>query len=554
MNPLLSLSHLPVILFLSGALVLGLGDTAIPERIKKVIALVICGCVGALLVVMKASLPLDVVFSDWLVGLTLFGSLVYQVNMLSWAFAVCSVILVAAIIISFSESAQSSQNTRLFPGLFLLSAATFSILFSGNLLTLMCSWALLVAAAVALEALASVPGSSVCRLLIIWGAGTFALLGAVWNVGWGDGGRWVTFVRSQPAALAVFLVAWIALATYPAHLWLPHRHPNAGGLLTIFHTLPVLTGLYLLTRLSLLQVALPFQGLWIGLGCLALLIGAQLAWSQPDRARSLSYLGVALSGGVILTVALLLPQSIEAMLIWTLFLPFSLLVLFTVPPRADGAAPRWHNWLLRLVTALAGASVVGLPPTAGFIAWGQLHNAGLTVGSSLVMAVLLIALILSNILISAVFFRVWLISPAELRTHRVFVTGIVALILVVPGLVGMLVPAFPVEPLIGPEWREWSLQAYSSMTIGVWAIIVLSVATGYVLNLWPPATAVVAQDPIWRVVVRVWSLDWVCAAVGMIGRRLSGVMDMITDMLNGDHYLLWALLVLLLFLWLYLFS
>ncbi len=111
MNPLLSLSHLPVILFLSGALVLGLGDTAIPERIKKVIALVICGCVGALLVVMKASLPLDVVFSDWLVGLTLFGSLVYQVNTLSWAFAVCSVILVAAIIISFFESEQSSQNT-----------------------------------------------------------------------------------------------------------------------------------------------------------------------------------------------------------------------------------------------------------------------------------------------------------------------------------------------------------------------------------------------------------------------------------------------------------
>ena len=554
MNPLLSLSHLPVILFLGGALVLGLGDTEIPERIKTIVALAICGCVGVLLVVMKASLPLDVVFSDWLVGLTLFGSLVYQVNALSWAFAVCLVLIVGAIVIGFAESAHGAQNTRLLPGLLLLSAATLSMFFSGNLLTLTFSWALLIVAAGVLEALAAVPREAVCRLLIIWGTGAFVLLGAVWNVGWGDGGRWVTFVRSQPAVLAVFLVAWIALAAYPSHLWLPHDYPEAAGLLTIFHTVPVLTGLYLLTRLSLLQVDLPYQGLWVALGSLALLIGAQLAWSQPDRTQALSYLGVALSGGVLLTVALILPQSIEPMLIWTLFLPFSMLVLFTVPPRADSGAPRWHNRLLRIGTALSGASIVGLPPTAGFIAWGQLHNAVLTLDSPIIMAALLGVLISSSILLSAVFFRIWLISAAELHPHRVVVAGIVALVLAVPGLIGMLVPALPIQTLIGPEWREWSLQTYSSMTFGVWSIIVLSAATGYVLNLWPPATVVVTEDTVWRLVVRVWCLDWVCAAVGAIGRQLAGVVDTITDMLNGDHYLLWAVLVLLLFLWLYLFS
>ena len=255
-----------------------------------------------------------------------------------------------------------------------------------------------------------------------------------------------------------------------------------------------------------------------------------------------------------LTVALILPQSIEPLLIWTLFLPFSLLVLFTVPQRAGSDAPRWHNWLLRLGTALAGASSVGLPPTAGFIAWGQLHNAVLTVDGSLMMGVLLVALMSSSILISSVFFRAWLAPASEMKTHQVLVAGVVALVLVVPGLVGMLVPAFPMEPLIGPEWRDWSLQVYSSMTAGVWAIIVLSVATGYVLNLWPPAAAVATQDPVWHTVVRVWSLDWVCTAIAMIGRRAMGVMNTISDMLNGDHYLLWALLALLLFLWLYLFS
>ena len=156
---------------MGGALALGLGDTRIPVRTKTVVALVICAVVGALLVLMKTILPLDVVFSDWLVGLTLFGSLVYQVNTLSWAFAVCLVVLIAAIIVGFFGSEQRSENARLLPGLLLLSAATFSILFSGNLLTLMFSWALLVAAGAVLEALASVPSDSVCRLLIIWGAG-----------------------------------------------------------------------------------------------------------------------------------------------------------------------------------------------------------------------------------------------------------------------------------------------------------------------------------------------------------------------------------------------
>jgi len=552
-NPLLTLPHVPVILFLGGALVLGLGGAAIPARVRNGLALAVCLVVGVSLLLMKPSLPLDVVFSDWLVGFTLLGSLIYRVDILNWTFAISLVILVAVAVIGWTTSEHAQRSARLIPCLLAIGAATFSLLFSGNLLTLLFSWVLLTAAALSLYVVVMEPVRSICYLLITWGVGAFVLLWAIWHVGWGDGGRWSVWDHSQSVTLSVFVVSWIALGAYPLHLWISLREDQSTEVLSLFRTIPLLVGLYLLARLSVFLVSLPFRDLWIALGAIALLLGAELAWSQRDRLRSLSFIGIALVGGAMLTVALSLPLSTGSILTWTLFLPFSLLALFLVPPRAGKDAPRGLDWLLGGVTGLAGASLIGMPPTAGFIAWSQLHNAVLSTESPVVMTLLFSIVILSSVLIAAAFFHTWLVPAPEAHPRGVLIRGIVGAVLVLPALVGGLAPNLIVAHVAGPAWKEWSAQVYSSTTIGIWATIFLCISIGYVLNLWPPAISV-KSGPTWRIVVRIWELKWVCKAIEKAGSWLTSVLDTITDVVHGEHYLLWAFLSLILFLWFYLFS
>ena len=87
MSSLLSLPHLPVILCLGTALALALLGPRVPGRGRHVLAAGVCLAVGAVLLVMRPGLPIDVVFSDWLVRLTLLGSLLYRVDSLNWTFA-----------------------------------------------------------------------------------------------------------------------------------------------------------------------------------------------------------------------------------------------------------------------------------------------------------------------------------------------------------------------------------------------------------------------------------------------------------------------------------
>jgi formate hydrogenlyase subunit 3/multisubunit Na+/H+ antiporter MnhD subunit len=552
-NPLLTLPHLPAILFLGGALALGLGGATIPARVRNGLALAVCLAVGVSLFLMKPTLPLDVVFSDWLVGFTLLGSLIYRVDILNWTFAISLVILVAVAVICWTTSDDAQKSARLVPCLFAMGAATFSMLFSGNLLTLMFSWVLLTAAALSLLVVAMEPNRSICYLLIIWGVGTFLLLWAIWNVGWGDGGRWSVWAHSASVTLSVFLVSWIALGAYPVHLWSSRREDRSIEVRSLLHTIPLLVGLYLLARLSVLLVSLPFRDLWIALGAIALLLGAELAWSQRDRLGSLSFIGIALVGGVMLTAALFLPLSTGMILTWTLFLPFSLLALFLVPPRAGKHAPRGLDWLLGGVTGLAGASLIGMPPTAGFIAWSQLHNAVLSTENPVVMTVLFSIVVLSGVLIAAAFFHSWLVPAPEAHPRGVLIRGMAGAVLVLPALVGGLAPNLIVAHVAGPSWKEWGAQAYSSTTVGIWATIFLCISIGYVLNLWPPAISV-KSSRAWRIVARIWKLEWACKVIEQAGRWLAGILDTITDVVHGEHYLLWAFLSLILFLWFYFFS
>ncbi len=565
MEPLLALPHLPVMLFLGGALIFILGGAGLPSRARNLAVLCIFVAVGVVLFLMRSQLPMDVVFSDWVASLTLLGSLVYHIDAFSWAFAVLLAMLLAALAWNLSAGIHLMEDWRLLPALFFISSAAFSILFSGNLLTLMFSWALLTAAAFTFMAFGGASVRATSYLLVFWSVGIALLVWATWSIGRGDGGRWTALAYSPTATRAIFVLAWISLAALPVHLWfasvaeeqsvvLGAAKSPADILLPLLYAIPSLIGLYLLMRLTVSQAILPERELWIGIGAVSLLLSSELAWSRQGRWKTLSYIAIAESGGVMLSLALSLPQATGLVFNWGLFLPFAMLVLFLVPVRATNREPAWLDWLFMAVTGLAGACLIGLPPTVGFTAWSQLNEAVLSSTTDFVVTMLLFALLfVAATLIAAAFFRIWL-TPAEDVSFRCrWDQGIIGLLLLVPALAAGLLPAQFFANLTGGDWAGWDLWTYSSIEPGMWITVLLSACLGYVLSIWPPAMAI-KTHPLWQFFAKLWNMAWLYQGIErLVGRGIDAV-RVLVDVLCGEHWLLWAFLTVLLFFWLYLSS
>jgi hypothetical protein len=164
---------------------------------------------------------------------------------------------------------------------------------------------------------------------------------------------------------------------------------------------------------------------------------------------------------------------------------------------------------------------------------------------------LLVSVIVSSVLITAVLFRICLSPPEEDRVHGAPVWGGLGFLLLLPSLVVGLMPGWTLAHIAGPEWADWGSQVYSSITPGVWITVLLPVGVGIALSMWPPAVSAVSLAT-WQWVAGVWSLAWACSAVEAVACWSTGVLDTVTEVLHGEHYLLWAFLVVLLIAWLYL--
>ncbi len=221
MKSLLALPHLPILLYLTAASILAVGGRRISSRVRNALAAGVCVAVGVILLIIRRTVPVDIVFSDWLVHLTLFGSLIYHVDALSWTFAAMLTLVVGAKLAWTAIDRQNDRDARLVPGLLLLAAAGYSMLFAGNLLTVLVSWTALMTASLILLALGRCGTRAARRYLIVFGIAALLLMWATWDAGRGDGGRWASLALSRPAALALFVAAWIGLAAYPLHVWLP---------------------------------------------------------------------------------------------------------------------------------------------------------------------------------------------------------------------------------------------------------------------------------------------------------------------------------------------
>ncbi|KUJ84798.1 monovalent cation/H+ antiporter subunit D family protein [Microbulbifer flavimaris] len=238
-------------------------------------------------------------------------------------------------------------------------------------------------------------------------------------------------VESSTAVLAAFAFILVGiclkLALFPLHLWLPNAYSSAPSIVTAFLAATATkVALYLLVRFTVTVFgidfslsALPLQSLFILLGLAGVFVGSAVAIYQSNIKRMFAYSSVAQIGYMIVGIGISTVAGLQATLLHlfnhalmkaALFLALAGLVL-----RAGGCAledfrglGRRMPWTMGAI-AVAGASLVGMPLTAGFISKWHLIAAAIDSGFWI-----LALLIVAGSLLSAVY--VWrLIDAAYLQ-------------------------------------------------------------------------------------------------------------------------------------------
>ena len=122
--------------------------------------------------------------------------------------------------------------------------------------------------------------------------------------------------------------------------------------------------------------------------------------------------------------------------------------------------------------------------------------------------------------------------------------------LLAPAFATVVLPVPLLVDLTGGYGVDLGLWAYSSVEPRTWAAILLSVCLGYAWNVWPPALAA-ACHPLWSFFARVWDMAWLYRGIEKVVAWGSAMLRVLMDVLCGEHWLLWALLFTLLFVWFY---
>lgn len=210
--------------------------------------------------------------------------------------------------------------------------------------------------------------------------------------------------RSPPALAALGLMTLgllLKAAVWPLHFWLPPAHAAAPPPVSAaLSALVVKAALYLLVRLWLeVLPGLPPEAAWqlLGaLGAVAVLWGSLLALRQERLKLMIAYSTVAQLGYMLFLFPLARPGSPVALEAWqggllqmlshglakaSMFLAAGAVVAALGSDRREALAGGSRRVPLPLFAlALAGLSILGLPPSGGFLAKWLLLRAALETG------------------------------------------------------------------------------------------------------------------------------------------------------------------------------
>lgn len=414
-------------------LALGVLSFVLPEHAARALCvpggLAVAGVVLAL--ALQPQWPLRYALGNWPVPL--------GIALHADALTIALLLLVAAVyaaVLPFATAyfARGAREAALFwPLAWLLWAALNAAFLSADLFNLYVTLELLGLSAVGLAALSGKPAALAAALRYLLaalvGSNFFLLAVALLYGATGVLALDALAARLQPAphaALAVaLLVGALALKTAlaPLHFWLPPAHGGAATPVSaLLSALVIKASFAILLRLWLAlapQVDLAAAGQVLAwLGAAAIVWGSLLALVQTKIKMLVAYSTVAQVGYLFLPFAWLVPGAagaglaLEAGVLQLLAHGIAKAAMFLSAGSLVLAARRDDLTALRGAAArepvaifafgLAGASLIGLPPTAGFAAKWQLLQAAVAAGHWHWVAVL----IAGGLLAAAYVFRV----------------------------------------------------------------------------------------------------------------------------------------------------
>jgi multicomponent Na+:H+ antiporter subunit D len=241
--------------------------------------------------------------------------------------------------------------------------------------------------------------------------------------------------RTVRSGFAFIIVgASLKLALFPLHLWLPSAYTHAPSAVTaLLAATATKVGAYILLRFlfTIFGVGFSFHVLRADVALLiaaavAVVAGSLIAIRQQNVKRMLAYSSIAQIGYITLGIGLasvtgltagILHLFNHALMKGALFLALGCVVYRVGSAHIDALAGlgRRMPWTFAAFT-LAGLSLIGIPPTAGFISKWYLVRAAFETGwwpiAVLVLVGSLLALIYIWRVVEAAYFR-----PAP-RAHR----------------------------------------------------------------------------------------------------------------------------------------
>lgn len=252
---------------------------------------------------------------------------------------------------------------------------------------------------------------SLCYLLgVVMLYGAYGMLDIA-----GLASQWQANWLSSSALLLMSLGLMLKAAIWPLHAWLPQAHAAAPAPVSALLSALVVKGPLFILCLLWLQLAgseeaLAIAPLFAGCGLAALLFGGWSALRTPWAKNLVAYSTVAQLGYAMLALGLLLqfnePQFFAALWLFVLAHALAKAASFlaigelsatlggkrlTILKGASQTMP-----LAMFAFAVAGGSLIGLPPSGGFLAkWAMLHGLWQQEGQLFWVAALLLATLLS---------------------------------------------------------------------------------------------------------------------------------------------------------------
>ncbi len=233
-------------------------------------------------------------------------------------------------------------------------------------------------------------------------------------------------------ALAFIVVGMgLKLALLPLHLWLPNAYTYAPSFISVFLAATATkVALYVLLRFTFTVfapdysfIALPLAVVLMALAIAGMVVGSWVAIYQANIKRMLAYSSVAQVGYMVLGVSLVSVTGLTAALLHMFNHALMKAALFmalgtvawqvgSVRIEAFRGLGKRMPWTLTAF-ALAGVSLIGLPPTAGFISKWYLISAAVESGHAWLVALIVITSMMALIYIWRVVEAAWFQQPAE---------------------------------------------------------------------------------------------------------------------------------------------